>query len=209
MTMTVQREKQRSISFGIIALIGSVVLVAVAGAALYRSFASGSRAKSTARSLEQVEAVFVSREPPRVVQTDAPLTVPATAAAVSLPSASSEEPATASMAQPFIEARQERRDSVWALQMESSVRDALAALRDKNVVLQSVECASIRCTVEGTFGRGGKLEDIVTATTKVGLTRARFRRVTGGDGTTTFSAVLARKGYNLDGSTKEVAAKAL
>jgi hypothetical protein len=109
------------------------------------------------------------------------------------------------MQQPFIGARREQRDSVWALQMESGVRDALAALRDKKVTLESVQCASIRCTLEGTIGQGGTLQDVVSAVYTVGLTKGRFKRTRDGEGTTTFSAVFARKDHNLDGSPKVVA----
>jgi hypothetical protein len=207
-TMTIQHDKPRLLSVGMIALVSAVALVAAVGAVLYRSVASGSRAKITARSLQPAEATFESREPPRVVQAAAPMTVPAAAKTASK-AASLEQPETADNNLPFIAARQERRDSVWALQTESGVRGALAALRDKKVALESVQCASVRCTLEGTVGQGGTLHDVVSALYKVGLSRGRFKRVRGDDGTTTFSAVFARHGYNLDGSPKEVAAKAL
>jgi hypothetical protein len=207
--MTIQRDKPRSPGLGVIALVSAVVVVAAAGTAVYFSIASGSRAKETRSSVEPAEPVFVSTKPPRVLQTAAPAPVSPAAAALSPPASSPEEPVAPTMDQPFIEARRERRDTVWALQTESNVRDALAALRGKEVTLQSVQCASTRCTVEGTFGRSGRLEEIVIATTKVGLTRARFKRAKDGDGTTTFSGVLARKGYNLDGSPKEDVAKPL
>jgi hypothetical protein len=79
---------------------------------------------------------------------------------------------------------------------------------DKKVTLESVQCASIRCTLEGTIGQGGRLQDVVTAVSKIGLTQGRFKHTRDGDGTMTFSAVIAREGYRIDGSTKEVAAKA-
>jgi hypothetical protein len=206
--MTLQGNNPRSFGFGAIALVSAVLLVAAAGAAVYRSIASGSRAKTTPRSAEPAEVTFVSPEPPRVVQMAGPV-IPAAASSVSPPPTSPEAPETVVMDQPFIEARQERRDSVWALQMESGVRDALAAVRDKKVTLQSVQCASIRCTLDGTIGWGGTLQDVVSALNKAGLKQGRFKRATDGEGTTTFSAVFARKGYKLDGSPKEVAAKPL
>jgi hypothetical protein len=209
LTMTIQREQPR---LGAIAVLVSVLLLAIAGVAgVYRLSASSSRSKATAPSAPLAEPVYASSMPPRVVETGEPMTARVAAPGVSGPAASPTEPKTenAGMSQPFIEARQERRDSVWALQMESSVRDALVALRDKKVTLASVQCASIRCTLEGAVGRGGSLQDIVTAVSKVGLTQGRFKQNRDGDGTTTFSAVIARKGYKLDGSPKEAAAKAL
>jgi hypothetical protein len=209
MTMTIQHDKPRLLSVGVIALMSAVALVAAIGAVLYHSVASGSRAKTTPRSPQPAEATFVSREPHRAVQAAAPMTVPAAAKTASKASSLPPLDTAADNNLPFIEARQERRDSVWALQAESGVRDALAALRDKKVALESVQCASVRCTLEGKVGLGGTLQDVVNAVYKVGLKRGRFKRVRGDDGTTTFSAVFARDGYNLDGSPKEVAAKAL
>src|SRR5688572_26455777 len=130
MTMTIQHDKPRLLSVGVIALVSAVALVAAIGAVLYRSVASGPRAKTTPRSVQPAEATFVSRELPRVVQAAAPMTVHAAAKTASTV-ASPQQPETADNNLPFIEARQERRDSVWALQAESGVRDALAALRDK------------------------------------------------------------------------------
>jgi hypothetical protein len=205
--MTIQREQPRSSGYAAIAVLVSVLVLMVAGAAMvYRLSASGSRTKATPPSAARAEPVYVAIKPPRVVET----AEPAVAAAVSPPGVLDTETETdrSDMGQPFVEARREPRDSVWALQMESSVRDALVALRDKKVTLASVQCASIRCTLEGTVGQGGRLHDIVTAVSKVGLTRGRFKQDRDGDGTTKFSAVIAREGFQLDGSPKEIVAKA-
>jgi hypothetical protein len=177
---------------------------------VYRLSASGSRPRATPPSAARAEPVYVAITPPRVAGTAEPTVEQAAAAADSQSAALATDTAAerSDMGQPFVEARQEPRDSVWALQMESSVRDALVALRDKKVTLASVQCASIRCTLEGTYGHGGRLHDVVTAVSKVGLTRGRFKQNRDGDGTTTFSAVIAREGYQLDGSPKEVVAKA-
>jgi hypothetical protein len=208
--MTIQRDQVRQSGLGALAVLVSVLLLVAGVAMVYRLSASGSRPKATPRSVPRPEPVFASGKPPRVVDAAEFVSVQPAAPAGSRPAASSTEPETenAGMSRPFAEARNERRDSVWALQMESSVRDALGALRDKKVSLASVQCASIRCTLEGTVGRGGSLQDVVAAVSKVGLTQGRFRQTRDGEGTTTFSAVIARKGFQLDGSPKEAAAKA-
>jgi hypothetical protein len=204
--MTIQREQRRSSGLGVMAVLVSVLLVGVGIAMIYRLSTSGPRSKLSPRSA-LAEATFVSGEPPRVVRADAPVTVPASSVAESL-TASRPKLEAADEDQPFVEARRERRDPVWALQTESGVRSGLAALRDKKVTLEGVRCASIRCTLEGTIGQGGSLQAVVRALHDTGLTRGRFKRVMGDDGTTTFSAVFARKGYELDGSVREVVSKA-
>jgi hypothetical protein len=208
MTMTTPSGKWRLLSVGVIALAGAIALVAVVGAVLYRSMVSNARARTTPRSVVPTEATIVSREQPQVLQPSAPETVPATTKDVSA-ATSLQGPETASKETPFIEARQEQRDSVWALQTESGVRDALATLRDKKIRLESVQCASIRCTLAGTIGQGGQLRDVVRALHGAGLERGRFKQSRSGDGTLTFSAVFARQGYQLDGSPKEAVAKTL
>jgi hypothetical protein len=207
--MNTKHDHSRWFGPGAIAVIGAVLLVAVAGAVGYRSVASGSRAEATPPLAEPAEVVFVSREAPRARETAAPVTGPAAPSVASPPATSLPQPVPAGMDQPFIEARQEARDSIWALQTESGVRDGLAALREKKVALQSVQCASIRCTLEGTIDRGGDFQDVVRALNKAGLKQGRFKRTRDGEGRTTFSAVFARQGYALDGSPKEVAAETL
>jgi hypothetical protein len=207
--MTIQREQPGSAGVGAIAVVVTMLCLAVAAVAgVYRLSASWSRSKP-APSAPVAEPVFASIKPPTVLATAEPATAQADASPASergtSPTAIVTE--TGGMNQPFVDARSERRDSVWALQMESSVRDALGALRDKKVTLESVQCASIRCTLEGSVGRGGSLQDIVSAVSKVGLTQGRFKQTRDGNGTTVFSAVIARKGYSVDGSQKEGAAK--
>lgn len=208
--MTIQRDRRHPLGLAVTAVVTAVVLVVVACALVYRL----STSKSRARAIPSAAAngpLRVAMEQQRLpVETKASATIPEIASPVSLAAAPTKpEAQSGDVNQPFVEARRERRDSIWALQMESSVRDALVALGDEKVTLQSVQCASIRCTVEGSIGEGGKLQDVVSAASKIGLTRARFKRVKGDDGATTFSAVLARKGYKLDGSPKEVVAEAL
>jgi hypothetical protein len=210
--MMIQRDQPPSRGVAASAVLAGVLLLTVAGTAMvYRLSASGSPSRATPGSARSAEPVFFSSAPPRTVETADSVTIRAAAPGPPPRAASPTKPETenAGMNRPFVEARREPRDSVWALEMESGVRDALAALRDKEVVLQNVQCASIRCTLEGTIGRRGTLQDVVSALSEAGLTRGRFKRVRGADGTTTFSGVLARHGYKLDGAPKEDAAKAL
>jgi hypothetical protein len=204
--MTVQREELRSPSWSAIAMLVSMVVLGVAAVAtVYRLSAGGLRSKATARSAPVAEPLRATTRPVPPVPRTAPATAQ-TAERVETRQAvppSRPEIQNAGLSQPFVEARQERRDSVWALQMESTVRDALGALRDKKVTLTSVQCASVRCTLEGTVGPGGSLEQVASAASKVGLTQGRFKHSREPDGTMSFSAVIARQGYKIDGSPKE------
>jgi hypothetical protein len=205
--MTIQREQRRSSGLGVMAVLVSVLLLVGLGITMiYRLSTSQPPSKLSPHSAS-AEATFASRKPPRVVRAAAPVTVPTSAGADS-PAASRPQLEAAREDEPFVDARRERRDPVWALQTESGVRSGLAALRDKKVTLEEVRCASIRCTLEGTIGQGGSLQAVVRALHDTGLTRGRFKRVRGDDGTTTFSAVFARKGYELDGSLREVVSRA-
>lgn len=200
--------RRASFGPGAVAVVGAVLLVAVSVVAVYRSIVARRPTTSSQRSVESTEGVFVSREPPRVIPAVSPMTVPVATADVVTPSGLRSETESASMDQPFVEARQEPRNSIWALQTESSLREALVAVRE-TVTVQGVQCASVRCTLEGTIGRGGQLQDLVRAINKAGLKTGRFKRSRGDDGTTTFSAVFAREGYKLDGSPKEASTKPL
>ncbi len=219
--MRIQRVRRRSVGWVATAVLGVLVLLSFGGSMVYRTVyewnahrLSAGRARASAvRPSEVVERPLLASEP----HLSRPAAETAEAAAMPMPesqpaaSPASSETKDPEMDQPFIDARQERRDPVWAREMEWKVRDAADALRNKKVTLQSVQCASIRCTVEGTIGAGGgDLQEVVTAISKVGLSRGRIKLDRGGDGTTRFSAVIARSGYNVHGLPKEgVAMKSL
>jgi hypothetical protein len=208
--LTIQRDEPRKFGPGMMAVVGAVLLVSIAAAMVYRSVTDASRAKTPRLVVAAAEAARVSpEEAPRAIERAAPTTRPAAPTAATPAATSLPQPESAGMDQPFAEARQEARDSIWALQTESSVRDGMAAIREKNVALESVRCASIRCTLEGTIGRGGDLHEVVRALSKAGLKQGRFKRTRDDQGKTTFSAVFARQGYALDGSPREAVAEAL
>jgi hypothetical protein len=211
MTMAIQCAQQRSFRFAALALLMAVLFVIGGATMVFRLSTREPRAGTIHRSPERIQPAFVSREQRRTAEIALSVSGPATAPAAVLAGTplGGSETEHAGSDDPFLETRRERRDPMWARQTESSVREAMGALREKKVALQSVQCASIRCTLDGTIGPGGNLQDVVSALSKVGLTRGRFKRVRGADGTTTISAVLARQGYKLDGSPKDDAVKAL
>jgi hypothetical protein len=216
----VQRGHHRSLGWLAPALLG-VVLLVIGGSTVYDFVYEWSRSKSAAKKPHLVTStesevasskrrVVHLQQLPRIEATQAVAPVPADVPAAALPAEPELENAESENKEaPFLEVKQEPRDPLWAREMESTVRDALGALRDKQIALQNIECASIRCTLEGTIGAGGRLEEVVNAVTKSGLTRGRFKRALDDQGTTTFTAVYARKGYNLDGSPKAATAEAL
>jgi hypothetical protein len=213
--MDVHVGQRRSLGLGAIAIATlGVLLVAAACSVVYRMAyrlsAGGPRTSDVERPVETPASLLASER--RSSHGDLP--VPATGAkappgSATAASVAAARPENSGNDQPFIDARQERRDPVWARQMEWTVREALDPLRDRQLVLRSVQCASIRCTIEGTMGAQGRFEEVVKALSGGGLKRGRVKRVRGDDGTTTFTAVFAREGYKLDGSPKEDAAKPL
>jgi hypothetical protein len=218
MKMRAQRQRHSLGWFAMTGLGASLLLAfAVWGVytTVYRLSAGERHASASLLSEESAELTLVSREHrasrhyrPPVVETDE-TAAPAPPQAQEAARPVDAETKKARVEKPFIEARQERRDPAWAREMEWNVRDALGGLRDKQVALQSVQCASIRCTMEGSIGPGGRLEEVTMALAKVGLKRTRFKRHRDGDGTLTFSAVVARKGYKIDGLPEEETAKPL
>lgn len=153
-----------------------------------------------------VQAGFVSSTPPEKPQARQ-LQPPKSLASVT-PQVSGRPGPMEQMQRLLVDARHELRDPNWSRVTEVTVREALRSGYGNQVEINSLECGSTRCIVEGRIGSLDRtMPNLSRALTeKTGLQRSKIRYSSPPGTPGTFTALVARKGYSLDGSPFQRAA---